>query len=292
MKKIFSIITLICITLSAVVVGLDFFSNLESTSVIYNEIYNYTTNSNNNSLKADIEKSNILSLQVLNSQLNTEQKEYLTIMLTTINKLDEFCCDLALALVKDDSETSASNSALDKTKKLTDARNNLLFELNVYNTKMSGNTIGDAFGTHQLLIKDILEFINIYNEAFYSIHSLVNKSFIETTKYNLYELYYNSILNVVKNYNSNNLSFNSNSLTTLKFFNRYLSLENNIIKTYVDGGVWSNIAYNFNKNYTSINSLEFVKNYYLKSFNSINILTETNSYTLTYYYLYILLGVE
>lgn len=296
MKRVFNIIVIACIVATFSFVSYDFFKDLNPASIISTNVYNYTNDLNSNSLVDDIDKCSSLTNSVLSRNLNAEQKTYLSELSLTIQNLNDYMKDLSTNLVKETKKNSKVSQILNSIENLSNLRNELLFELNIYSVKMSGNTIGDPVGSFALLLEDVFIFTTETNYTFSLIHEYVSTyNFnLNQTKLNIYDIYLKSVNNLKNNYDKENLTFNNHTFKTLEILNNKIVLENNNIKAdqNIIGGLYSNTAMLFNLNYDKVNKEEFVKNFHLKSYQDININTEENVENITYYYLISLLGVN
>lgn len=294
MKKTFNIISVVCMLATIAIVVYIFFRNIEPGYKVYSYTYNYTQNLNSKSLITDIEDCSELSKTVLNgTTLTEEQKSYLDVLSVSISKLDSFEQTLSLNLLSENKKTAKTSKLIKSINSLSETRNNLLFELDVYTVKMSGNTIGDPVGTYSTLIKDVLSFINEYNNSFVALKNyVIEECDYNQTILNIFDIYSNSLQNSCDSYDGENIIFNNGALKTLISLNSLITLKNNNLETSIVGGIYSTTASNFNNYYSRVNKTEFVKTFYLKSYNDININTEQRLDSITYYYLITLLGVN
>ena len=295
MKKVFNIIIIICVLATIGIVAFDFLHDLEAGYKIYTHTYYYTQNLNSKSLVKEIEDCSEISKSVLaGTPLTEQQLSYLDCLAESISKLDQFEYSLSLSLISDKKKSAQTSKIIKSISELSTLRDELLFETDVYQVKMSGNTIGDPQGTYSHLIEKILNFVNKYNLSFNLLKDYVcNKNYnFNQTKLNIFDIYNNGLQHLCDSYNKDTLSFNNNAYNTITKLNFLFCIENNNIKTSVVGGVYSTTAANFNTYYSKIDKKDFIKNFHLKSYDDINISTEKQLDTITYYYLITLLEVN
>jgi len=295
MKKVFTIIITICLVATVGLVAYGFLSELEPGYKIYTHSYNYTQNLNSKSLVKEIEDCSQISKTVLRGTILTEEQiSYLDGLALTISNLDQFEYSISLSLISNDKKSAKTSKIIKSIKDLSSLRDNLLFELDVYTLKMSGNTIGDPVGTYSNIVNKILIFIDKYNTSFNLLKNyIISEDYdYNETKFNVFDIYTTALTNLSNNYDSENTFFNNNAYDTIQTLNSSIILENNNLQTAVVGGIYSTTASLFNDYYSRINRQDFVKTFYLKSYDEINILTEKQLDNITYYYLMTLLGVD
>lgn len=295
MKRVFSIIILICTVGTIGLVAFNFLHDLEPAYKIYNHTYNYTQHTNTKILYSELNDCSDLTTSVLASTtLTNEQKSYLQGLATSISKLDSFEYTLALTLISEDKKTSKTSKIIKSIKQLNTLRNELLFELDVYTIKMSGNTIGDPVGTYSNIIETVLNFLNEYNNTFDLLKDYIVSEDINfnITTINIFNIYSTAIENLYNNFDKENIYFKNEAYSTILKLNNLIVISNNNLETVVAGGVYSTTAYNFNYYFSKVETQAFVQKFHLKSYDNIDISTEKQLDTLTYYYLLTLLEVE
>lgn len=294
MKKIFNIVIVVCLLATVGLVVYNFLRDLEAGYKIYNHAYDFTQNLNSKSLVEEIKDCSTLSKDVLKGTILTEEQlSYLDGLSDSIAKLDKFEYSLSLNLISENKKTAKTSKIIKSIDNLSNLRDELLFELDVYTVKMSGNTIGDPVGTYSLLVDEILNFVKEYNNSFNLLKNYISEDYTyNLTKINIFDIYTNGLENLYSSYDKETLFFSNNAYKTILALNSLFDIENNNLKTDVVGGVYSTIASNFNDYYSRINKQDFVKTFYLKDYDEINISTEHHLDSITYYYLLTLLGVN
>ncbi|MBQ8430702.1 MAG: hypothetical protein IJX26_02000 [Clostridia bacterium] len=292
MKRVFLIINSIVVLASVLVASLTFFLNTSTGKSIFDDIYNFSSSPVNENIYYDLNKCSVLSETALSSaSITNQQSKHIETLSNCIKKLDEFQTDLAHYLLFDNSKSKESLVLLKQIEKLADEKNDLIFEIDVYLIKMSGNTIGDPLGSYNHFVNYLLNYIDSYNHTFKNIYNYVSKNVSNEieTKLNVINLYSNSINLLVNSYE--NYDFTHHALQTIQLMNLNFNLDNNNLIVKNGLSVYSNEAINFNKTYNSCDKNVLVENYYTFSNTDIDISTEQNIETKCYYYLNKLLGV-
>ena len=291
-KKVFSIITIVSVMLTIFGVGFLFLRNLHSGRQVYNNVCSFHISPDSNNLKDSLNNCAIQTEEVLAITLTSSQKEYLYDLSTTLDKLTASENFLMNKLLFDTRKALATNQIANNYQNLTEKRSDLIHKILIYRIKMSGNIYGDPVGTFDIIIKDILSYLNDYASTLQQLNSYVydTLNLSNETTFNLISIHLEIVKNACDNYED--LVFLNRTLETLSDFNsRFKFLDNGNLKVNsgIVGGLYSIEAYQFNRYYSNCDKTKFALKFMDYKNSPITPATEKDYTRLAYYYLNLLI---
>lgn len=293
MKRVFTVLNIIGALLAVALVSIGFSSNLSSGREIYSQVVNHSTGAEVNNLTNSLYTCATSTEESLDAILTSTQKKYMFELSTTLDKLIASEKHLSLYLLNDDKKSIKTNYIANNIEDLQTKRNDLIHEITIYKTKISGNIYGDPEGTFSIIIKDILtylkdyaNYIDLLNDY---VHNTINAN--TSTVYNLIDLHIRFVDNIATNFDD--LTFDKSTFESIEYYNKMFKFDdslNIITRNGLTGGLYSIEAYNFNTNYSRCDKTDLAYKFAtLKLTNNIDPVTETDNTNLAYYYLNILL---
>lgn len=290
-KKVFSIITIVSVILTIFGVGFLFMRNLHTGKQVYNNVCSFHTSPDSNNLKDGLTNCAIQTEEVLATTLNSAQKEYLYDLSTTLDKLAASESYLMSKLLFDNRKALATNQIANNYNDLSAKRSDLIHKILIYRIKMSGNIYGDPVGTFNIMVEDVLSYLDDYTNTLQQLNNYVYNTLNlnNETAFNLISIHFDIVHNVCNNYKD--LTFLNATLETLNNFNsrfRFLDNGNLVVNSTLIGGLYSNEAYQFNRYYSNCDKAKFAIKFVDMKNLSINPVTEKDYTHLAFYYLNLL----
>ncbi len=286
MKRVFSILCTFATVATIAVVSFLFARGLNTGKEIFNEIYAFSNSADRNNLEKIIDDCNILTDEVLGTELVDEMK-YFPELEETLDKLIDSENHLSSKLIFDNKKSVITNKISDRYSTLVDIRTSLIHKFSVYKIKMSGNTYGNPESTFDDIVLDLLDYLDYYSQTINLLNDYVYESvnLSNETTHNIISVYTHLVSNLCNNYS--NLTFGKNTFLSIQLFNNRFAFDDdsNLIVGSSVGGLYSLDAYKFNGYYKKCNTTNFALNFYAISLPSINVTTEKDSEKLAYFYL-------
>ena len=281
MRKIFSVLNLICIIASVIFVGVNFFSKIETGKNAFSSLANFTSSSENSILVSELEDCAYM-VDVRISNLTSEQKEYVYELSSVVERFNEFFNYLSPRLLLDNARSSSARSIINKINSLAESRSIFLEETERFKIKVSGNLYGDTLTSYNHFIKSFLNYLSDYNSCMQIVNNHLKSN--NLTVFNTIELYGFAIDYLLDSYTD--LTFNNNAFLTIKEINSLIGLYNSTnLVTAEDSGLISLDASNFNYYYNLCEKSNLIEKFYS---TSINLTLDENSNNITHcvYYFY------
>jgi len=138
MKKVFGIINLVCILISILFVGVNFYSKIDSGKNVHKAVSTFLSDSENSILVSEISDcSYFVDMRLTN--LTSEQKEYLYELSTVLDRLNQLTTSISPRLLLNDSKSSSAYKIINNLENLTNERTLFLEETEKFKIKITGN---------------------------------------------------------------------------------------------------------------------------------------------------------
>jgi len=281
MKKVFGIINLVCILISILFVGVNFYSKIDSGKNVHKAVSTFLSDSENSILVSEISDcSYFVDMRLTN--LTSEQKEYLYELSTVLDRLNQLTTSISPRLLLNDSKSSSAYKIINNLENLTNERTLFLEETEKFKIKITGNLYGDTLTSINLYIKSFVNYLQSYNNSLQLLNRYLKSN--NLTLFNTIEFYGLGIDYLSSNYKD--LNFDNNAYQTIKELNTFIGIENSTnIVTATNSGLLSVDANNFNHYYSLSDKNDLIKKFYA-TLTNLSIDKNSNNTTLCIYYFY------
>lgn len=284
------VIALVAIILSGVLLWMFVFK--KQGSDLYTACTDYVYSNDTQLLQTSLTQAN--GLYTSNSRGDASEKRLIELG-NIVAQLNTYEQDLAAYLTLDGNKASKISKTYQS---LSGSRQYLLNQLDIYITRMSGNTAVSSSGVVDLynqMVGETLGFIKEYNTCFNSTisHVFSKVSTTSNIKCELYSLYSACLSNLI---NTATDKFEFGYMPVIVKLNSGVTLENGNIKfaAHIIGGEFDGEVMKF-KQYFNKSSLADIASNFIEYYNATNsgfdLSAETSNEKITMYYLKSILGV-